>query len=307
MPKAPEFTFDAASVLSLGQRDHQEDALAIDFPIGAGFGFAVLSDGMGGHAAGDVASKIVVTEVFSELKFQSSDTEALQSDVVAVLKDAAFSANDCMKAHTETHSETEGMGATLLAPVFFGSKLHWISVGDSPLFLFRGNALMQLNEDHSMAPQIDFMLQAGAISEDAAANHPDRNALTSVLFGDEIEAIDCPDEPFQLEDGDIVIAASDGLQYLPNDRICAVVRKNLARPAAVIAKALLDALEELEDPAQDNVSFAVIKAQSRASDRIGLLAAELVRASENGNEPDPDDDSVHEVAFPKPAAAGAVQ
>ena len=67
MRQSPETRFDVASVLSVGQRDHQEDALASDFPIGADWGFVVLRDGMGGHAAGDVASKIVVTEVFSEL------------------------------------------------------------------------------------------------------------------------------------------------------------------------------------------------------------------------------------------------
>ncbi|MEO1240016.1 MAG: protein phosphatase 2C domain-containing protein [Pseudomonadota bacterium] len=284
MPQAPEFQYDAASVLSVGQRDHQEDALAMDFPIGNPFGFTVLADGMGGHAAGDVASKIVVTEVFSELMFQSSDIDAMAENIGPVLKNAALAANDCVRAHVENNPETEGMGSTLLAPVIVNEKLFWISIGDSPLLLFRGGKLSQLNEDHSMAPQIDLMVAAGAITEDAAANHPDRNCLTSVLFGDEIEAIDCPDEPFILEDGDILIAASDGLQFLENAEILFTLKQNLAKPAATIAKSLLDQLIALDDPAQDNVSFAVIKAKATAADALSQLAAELVRAAEQDEE-----------------------
>ncbi|MEL7104877.1 MAG: protein phosphatase 2C domain-containing protein [Pseudomonadota bacterium] len=280
MPQAPEFQYDAASVLNLGQRDHQEDALAMDFPIGNPFGFTVLADGMGGHAAGDVASKIVVTEVFSELMFQSSDVDAMAENIGPVLKNAALAANDCVRAHVESNPETEGMGSTLLAPVIVNEKLFWISIGDSPLLLYRDGKLTQLNEDHSMAPQIDLMVAAGAITEDAAANHPDRNCLTSVLFGDEIEAIDCPEEPFILEDGDILIAASDGLQFLENAEILFTLKQNLAKPAATIAKSLLDQLIALDDPAQDNVSFTVIKAQAAVADALSQLAAELVRAAE---------------------------
>ena len=311
MQEVPEFQYDSASVLSLGQRDHQEDALAIDFPIGANFGFAVLADGMGGHAAGDVASKIVVTEVFSELMFQSSDVEAMTSDIGEVLRNAAYAANECVRAHTETNPETGGMGSTLLAPVIDNNKLYWISIGDSPLLLFRGGKLTQLNEDHSMAPQIDLMVAAGALTEDAAANHPDRNALTSVLFGDEIEAIDCRDEPYMLEDGDLLIAASDGLQFLENEEIVEILKRNLARPAAIIARELLAALEELDDPAQDNVSFTVIKTEAVSRDALSSLAAELVRASvededdETGKDDMPSSGS-DPVEFPAHVAVRAV-
>lgn len=286
MSEAPEFRFDAASVLSLGQRDHQEDALASDFPIGANFGFAVLADGMGGHAAGDVASKIVVTEVFSELMFQSSDVEGMTADIGGVLRNAAHAANECVRAHTETNPDTDGMGSTLLAPVIDNEKLYWISIGDSPLLLYRDGTLTQLNEDHSMAPQIDLMVAAGAITEDAALNHPDRNALTSVLFGDEIEAIDCRDEPFILADGDVLIASSDGLQFLDDREIIAILRSMLSKPAATIARALLDALEDLDDPAQDNISFTVIKTEAVAADALSKLAADLVRASVETDEND---------------------
>ena len=263
MANKPGIRFDVASVLNRGCRDYQEDAIATDFPLGAEFGYAVLSDGMGGHAAGDVASKIVVTEVFSELKFQSSDVARLKENVGDVLKSAAVSANACMAAHTSSNPDTAGMGATLVAPVLMRDRLFWISIGDSPLYLYREGELRQLNEDHSLGPHIDYMVRSGMMSEDIGRNHPDRNALTSVLIGETIERIDCPEVPFQLKDGDILVVASDGLQFLSNRKIRKTLRENGNATAAKISEILLDELRALEDPEQDNICFSVIKVRFR--------------------------------------------
>ena len=259
MHKAPDISYDVASVLNRGCRDYQEDAIATDFPIGADFGYAVLSDGMGGHAAGDVASKIVVTEVFSELKFQTSDIDGLVAHMGEVLRSAAVSANECMAAHAANNPQTAGMGATLVAPVFIQNSLYWISIGDSPLYLLRGGRLRQLNEDHSLGPHIDYMVRSGMMPEDIGRNHPDRNALTSVLIGEPIERIDCPERPFKLKDGDILVVASDGLQFLSNRQITQIVSDNADKGSAEIASCLLEELRALDDPEQDNVCFSVIK------------------------------------------------
>ena len=269
MRDAPDIRYDVASVLNRGCRDYQEDAIATDFPMGADFGYAVLSDGMGGHAAGDVASKIVVTEVFSELKFQSSDIEGFETNVGNVLKSAAVSANECMAAHASTNPHTAGMGATLVAPVFIRDSLFWISIGDSPLYLLRNGRLRQLNEDHSLGPHIDYMVRSGMMSEDVGRNHPDRNALTSVLIGETIERIDCPERPFRLAHGDILIVASDGLQFLSNGKITEIVRENVDNGSAVIAEKLLNELRELDDPEQDNVCFSVIKVELQSANGTG--------------------------------------
>lgn len=277
MTDGPGIRYDVASVLNRGCRDYQEDAIAIDFPIGAGFGYAVLSDGMGGHAAGDVASKIVVTEVFSELKFQSSDVEGLADNVGEVLRSAAVSANECMAAHASNNPQTAGMGATLVAPVFLGTSLFWISIGDSPLYLMRGGRLRQLNEDHSLGPHIDYMVRSGMMPEEIGRNHPDRNALTSVLIGETIERIDCPERPFQLKDGDILIVASDGLQFLSNAEISQVVAENADEVASVIAEKLLEELSALDDPEQDNVCFSVIKVAIPNANGANIFAPEFDR------------------------------
>lgn len=257
--RSREPRFDVASGISQGARDYQEDAITADFPVGAEAGFVVLADGMGGHAAGDVASKIVLTEVFSELKFHFADVQSFEARAPEILRSVADLANDTLRQHTRTHPETEGMGATLVVPALIENRLWWISIGDSPLFLFRAGKLSQLNEDHSMAPQIDFMVKSGLMSPEVGANHPDRNCLISVLMGSRIPKIDCPAKPFELMAGDIVVCASDGLQFLTNEQIERVLNKYRKSRSTEIAERLLEELGRMNDPDQDNISFTVIK------------------------------------------------
>jgi PPM family protein phosphatase len=257
--RSREPRYDVASGISQGARDYQEDAITSDFPVGAEAGFVVLADGMGGHAAGDVASKIVLTEVYSELKFHFADVEAFETRAPEILRGIADLANDTLRQHTKSHPETDGMGATLVVPALVENRLWWISVGDSPLFLYRNGKLSQLNEDHSMAPQIDFMVKSGLMDAETAANHPDRNCLISVLMGTRIAKIDCPGKPTELRAGDIVVCASDGLQFLTNAQIEKVLGKYRKSRSTEIAERLLDELNKLDDPDQDNISFTIIK------------------------------------------------
>lgn len=110
-----------------------------------------------------------------------------------------------------------------------------------------------------MAPQIDFMVKQGLIDPEAGRNHPDRNCLTSVILGDRVAKSDCPNTPFQLEVGDIVVVSSDGLQYLEDEKIQKILHRYRRRKSAEICGYLLEAIEELGDPDQDNCSFSVIK------------------------------------------------
>ncbi|MEM9898902.1 MAG: protein phosphatase 2C domain-containing protein [Pseudomonadota bacterium] len=259
MWRSPEPRFDVASAICQGGRSYQEDAITTDFPFGADTGIVVLADGMGGHAAGDVASKIVVTEVFSELKFQSAHFAQKEREIPDFMTMAAAGANSAVKDHVKDNPEVRGMGATLVSVVMVENRMFWMSIGDSPLYLMRGGKLSQLNEDHSMAPQIDFMARQGLIDEVTARNHPDRNCLTSVILGDNIAKSDCPVTPFDIKVGDIVVVSSDGLQYLEEAKIQRILHRYRRRKAAEIAGYLLEAIEALADPDQDNVSFAVIK------------------------------------------------
>jgi serine/threonine protein phosphatase PrpC len=259
MWRSPEPRYDVASAIAQGGRSYQEDAIVTDFPFGMDSGVAVLADGMGGHAAGDVASKIVVTQVYASLKFRSADFADLESQIPAMMRQAAKGANSSVRDHVKANPGTRGMGATLVSIVLVEHRMYWMSIGDSPLYLLRDGKLRQLNEDHSLAPQIDFMHRQGLISAEAAKHHPDRNCLTSVILGGKVARADCPKDAFELKLGDVVVVSSDGLQYLEEDRIRKIIHRYRRRKSAEIAGYLLEALDDLADPDQDNISFSVIK------------------------------------------------
>ncbi|PXW69098.1 serine/threonine protein phosphatase PrpC [Loktanella sp. PT4BL] len=251
--------FDVATAATKGERDYQEDSLIASFPQGQETGFAVLADGMGGHMCGDVASALVMSEVFSQIKMNEMLLGRRITDISSILHMTATAANDRITEYVKERPDSYGMGATLLATVIRGDELYWVSVGDSPLFLYRDGVLTQLNQDHSMAPQIDMMVKVGAMSEEVGRNHPDRNTLTSAIAGHAIAKIDCPDTPKTVREGDIIIAATDGLQFLSNDTIAAILKETHTKRSMDISSALLAALDELADPDQDNTAFTVIK------------------------------------------------
>lgn len=257
--KLPEPRFDVACALDRGGRDYQEDTLVSDFAVGDDLGIVVLADGMGGHSAGDIASKIVVTEVFSELKFHSDLFFDHAEQLPELMQSALESANECVRDAMLANEASLGMGSTVVATVMAGNRLFWSSVGDSPLYHFRNGSLEQINEDHSMAPQIDALAETGAIDAETAANHPDRNCLTSAIAGGKINRVDNRGIALATKAGDIVVVSSDGLQFLDDRIIAKTISRNRRRPSADIANALLQAVKGLNDPEQDNISFAVIK------------------------------------------------
>lgn len=277
VPILDNFCFDVSTGLNIGQRDRQEDAVVSDFALGAAFGFGVLSDGMGGHASGNIASGIVVTEVFSELKMQCDDPKVLERDISDVLRSAVAGANHCMHLYESRNPETRGMGATLVAPVLFGNRLYWISVGDSPLYLYRAGKLFRLNEDHSFAAKIDALEAQGVIALEEAMNHPDRNCLVSVLSGADIAEIDCRSDPLTLHDGDIVLAASDGVHTLSDGDIVDVLHVNADKSSNQIANAIMTSVKKANCPDQDNLSLCLIKVER------------LHKQSQTKNQPQSDD------------------
>ena len=259
---AATLTFDVSSALALGARTRQEDALVTSFAQGAEIGFAILSDGMGGHTAGDLASRIIVTEMFAELTLRTAAGQLEDDDYPTLLRYAAEVANECLASHIEANPQTQGMGGTVVTTLMVGADLYWLSIGDSPLWLYRDGEMRRLNADHSMAPQIDMMVKQGLMDEATGQAHPQRNCLTSAIIGQTLATIDCPSEPFRLQADDVLLAASDGLQYLPDAAIKAILKRYARGESRALADTLLSAVESVADPDQDNASVVVIRAEA---------------------------------------------
>lgn len=281
-----DLSVDVATALAIGRRERQEDAVMADFVAGADAGFAVLSDGMGGHDDGDLASTLIVAEIFGSLALSGRRDTATNNDVAARLSEAVLKANQRLSAEVASGTGQGGMGGTVIASFIKDGVLRWISIGDSSLHLFRRGKLVRLNEVHSLAPQIDMMAAQGMMDPEIARTHPQRNYLTSALVGAAINRIDCPETAFDLAPGDILVMASDGLHVLDDRAIERIVSRRRFRSSQKIAQALMTAVASREEPDQDNVSIVVIKprlqapAQSIAGVRMARIAALRARIPE---------------------------
>jgi PPM family protein phosphatase len=229
----------------------------------------VLADGMGGENSGDFASRCVV-ETFVDYCYHYSHA----NEESTMLRSALMASNEALAMAIVKNPALEGMGTTLLAAVITEQKLHWVSVGDSPLYLYYNATLSQLNEDHSMRPILKAKLKNGEIEEQDLAKHPDRNLLRSALTGEKIELIDCPLEAMALQPGDIIIVASDGIQTLDDAAIKTRLDRHKGLDAEGITKKLLKAVVNEQNPKQDNTSINVIRIPLSEDDQESELDME---------------------------------
>lgn len=272
-----ELIAEAATAQDIGRRARQEDAVITQFRGTGEPGLAVLSDGMGGHDDGDLASRILAGEMFGELFLSAARAPLIRSSAPTIFAAALASANRRLQRHIEAgHIGTE-TGGTLVSVIVDGGALRWLSVGDSPLWLWRGGALQRLNEDHSLAPQIDMMAARGEIGAEEARDHADRNCLTSAVTGGAIPRVDCPEEPVPLQAGDMAILASDGLEVLDETRIAAIAARHRRRGCRAVAAALLTAVRHTDAPEQDNTSVVVIAVKPAPGSMRARLGAALSR------------------------------
>jgi PPM family protein phosphatase len=253
-----------ASRSSRGARSYQEDAaLVLTGPGSPGSAAAapqgsaeqltaVLADGMGGHVGGALASS-TACQIFMRAYETSSAV-----DVPARLGEALQVANAAIAGCVEDNPALNGMGCTLVGTSFGPAGVEWVSVGDSPMFLVRRGEIFLLNEDHSLAPEIDKLAAAGKMSWEDAQADPRRHFLRSALTGAEIDLIDRSRLPLALEPGDVVIMASDGIQTLSHAEILGQVEAHAARGPDAIADVLLAAVDAAGDLYQDNTTVVVV-------------------------------------------------
>ena len=158
------------------------------------------------------------------------------------LQQAIFAAIEA--ANSRLMDQGIGAGTTVAVAEIIDGTLRSYHVGDSEVVVVgqRGKVKGRIIP-HSPT---GFAIETGLISEDEAKHHPDRNCLTSVLGGDKVAKVDCPEEPLEIQKGDILLVSSDGLQFLSNDEIEEIVLDYRDDSANDIAARLLDAVLSLE-------------------------------------------------------------
>ena len=214
-------------------------------PIGNLPNVFIVADGMGGHNAGDYASRYAVETVVEEIG------ASFEKNPVKIMGRAFDKANAMIRQKAREDVSLNGMGTTMVIATCMGRYLEVANVGDSRLYVVHENRIEQVTQDHSL---VEEMVRMGGIDRASARNHPDKNIITRAIGArDYIEA-----DFFNLElqTGDMILLCSDGLTNMIEDDIIYRILTN--------GRSLKNRVEELVETAnqnggKDNISVIVIE------------------------------------------------
>ncbi len=170
----------------------------------------MVADGMGGHNAGDVASKMA-TELVRSSIMDSFDPKMDYVEIGELIRRSIVYANDEIFRKSKTEHGKEGMGTTAVAAFVYDGKLITANVGDSRVYTISGNEIKQITRDHSY---VEELVELGEISYENAKNHPQKNYITRALGTEKFVKVDVLINSYR---GETVVVCSDGLTNLVSD------------------------------------------------------------------------------------------
>jgi protein phosphatase len=210
---------------------------------------AIVADGMGGHKAGEVASKEAV-DVIANYCLENNFLNPQKS-----LMEAFRLANQSINRLSHDHYECRGMGTTATVLMIVDGMGCYGHVGDTRLYQIRDRRIVQMTQDHTLVAQ---MLEYGMISKDEARVHPKKNILTNALGTSAEILVDVSDQLFPIQIGDLYLLCSDGLvDKIGDDEILQLVMHNTAEQACAL---LVDAA--IANGGNDNISVIILTIQS---------------------------------------------
>lgn len=212
-------------------RGSNEDSLFAD--ANTDRGLFIVADGMGGHAAGEVASAMAVDIIARELPVDNAvDSAKLREAVAAALRHA----NDAIYRRTVEEVEKQGMGTT--ASVLFLTDTKYVigHIGDSRIYLMRNGAFQQLTKDHSYVQE---QVDAGILTPEQARAHPYSNVITRCVGATAEVEPDIGEGEFR--EGDVFLLASDGLTAMLDDKRIEQVMQSPLSPSRLVAKLISEA------------------------------------------------------------------
>ncbi len=211
-------------------------------------GIYVLCDGMGGAAAGEVASSLAVKEMVRCLEHRAPDTLFPEAAV-----EALKGANEIVFTHAQRDRKLRGMGTTMVAAIVDEQRIWVLNVGDSRCYLFRANQLSQITLDHSL---VEEQVRTGRMTRDEALRSPFRNVITRALGTQKTVTPDV----FEIlpETGDLLLLCSDGLtREVSDSTIESILRLNL--PLDETCNRLIEAANQAGG--DDNITCLLLRAE----------------------------------------------
>ena len=240
-------TLECAARTNIGLvRARNEDSLWVD----AERGWLLLADGMGGHSSGDLASALAVCYVRNNLLDAAEKCgKGRKPDYAEVLVDSVVEANTVIRNAGKLSDAVQMMGSTFIGVLLSPGQISYAYIGDSRLYLLRGDTLTRLSRDHTLVQEF---VDSGHLTVEMAQNHPCRGLLTRGLGVNDDEE---PDTGISaLHPGDRLLLCTDGLTDMVNEH---EIRRLLGMPARAdeIARSLIEAANSAGG--HDNVSVIV--------------------------------------------------
>lgn len=205
----------------------------------------IVADGMGGHNAGDTASRMCVEEVVLQIEQSTKVTP------IGVFEQAVAAANERVYEASLCDPALNGMGTTIVATVVYEDTAYIVNVGDSRLYAYR-DTFRQVTVDHSL---VEEMVQSGKIQKEEMRTHPNKNIITRALGTNHKVKADCFE--IDLDKGDVLLLCSDGLSnMLEDDSIEAIIKEHLD-DMKMAGERLVEAANEAGG--KDNISVILIR------------------------------------------------
>lgn len=228
----------------------------------AGRHLAVVADGMGGHAGGDVASASTVLDMIH------LDHDSYPDGAETVLADEIQTANSLLSELVHVDPKLAGMGTTVTALLLEGRRLHFAHIGDSRAYRLRNGKFEQISVDHTFVQRL---IDEGRLRPEEAETHPHKNVLMRVL-GDVDASPELDLAELDVQPGERWLLCSDGLNYVQSEVVEQVVRetKNLAECAELLIELTL------ANGAPDNVTVVMLEIVEEAGDTVSTAAVEVV-------------------------------
>lgn len=241
----------AAYATHIGTRQYQQDSLYLS-DNKDGFMYAVLCDGMGGMDEGDKVSADVVAWFVRCLEKLPPETDIPQFFVREIRRVNDFVLEEYGKRAVLA-------GTTFTCVVIRKNHLYWASVGDSRIYIIRGNEIVQMTRDHNYAMKLEQMVQDGSLTREEAEKNPQKEALISYIGAPFIEIMDVSKGPFSLQEGDVVLSCSDGLTKSLGDEDILQIVKMYGGSIQKAAHMLTSLAFDTGDGEKDNTSVILIR------------------------------------------------
>jgi protein phosphatase len=208
---------------------------------------------MGGHNAGDYASRYTIETIVDEISKSNDESP------VFVLEKAIKRANTLIRQKSEEETELNGMGTTVVAATIEGNKLCVANVGDSRLYIINNREIRQITRDHSL---VEEMVRMGGLKREMARNHPDKNIITRAIGA--LDDVDVDFFEVRLNKGDTILMCSDGLSNMIEDEEIRMIMQG-QRDIVEKAESLVKAANN--NGGKDNIAVVLVEPFADEEDR----------------------------------------